>query len=98
MLGNSEIEQRIKDNLTVLNREYAVSEIGVFGSYARNEQTPDSDLDILVNFSRPVGFISFMELEQHLQHLLGVKIDLVTRAALKPGIGERILKEVKYVQ
>ena len=98
MLGNSEIRQRIKDNLTVLNREYAVSEIGVFGSYARNEQTPDSDLDILVNFSRPVGFISFMELEQHLQHLLGVKIDLVTRAALKPRIGERILKEVKYVQ
>jgi len=98
MLGNSEIRQRIKDNLTVLSREYAVSEIGVFGSYARNEQTPDSDLDILVNFSRPVGFISFMELEQHLQHLLGVKIDLVTRAALKPRIGERILKEVKYVQ
>ena len=98
MLGNSEIRQRIKDNLTVLSREYAVSEIGVFGSYARNEQTPDSDLDILVNFSRPVGFISFMELEQHLQHLLGGKIDLVTRAALKPRIGERILKEVKYVQ
>ena len=98
MLENSEIRQRIRNNLTVLNREYAVSEIGVFGSYARNEQTPDSDLDILVNFSRPVGFIAFMELEQHLQHLLGVKIDLVTRAALKPRIGERILKEVKYVQ
>jgi predicted nucleotidyltransferase len=98
MLKSSEVQQRIKDNLAELNREYAVSEIGIFGSYARNEQTLDSDLDVLVEFSRPVGFISFMQLEQYLQHLLGIEIDLVTRAALKPRIGERILKEVKYVQ
>ena len=98
MLKSSEVQQRIKDNLAELNRKYAVSEIGIFGSYARNEQTLDSDLDILVEFSKPVGFISFMQLEQHLRQLLGIKIDLVTRAALKPRIGERILKDVKYVQ
>ena len=98
MLKSSEIQQRIKNNMTELNHEYAVSKIGIFGSYARNEPTLDSDLDILVDFSKPVGFISFMQLEQHLHQLLGIKIDLVTRAALRPRIGEHILKEVKYVQ
>lgn len=98
MLKSSEVQQRIRENLAELSREYAVSEIGIFGSYARNEQKPDSDLDILVEFSKPVGFVSFMQLEQHLQRLLGVKIDLVTRAALKPHIGARILSEVNYVQ
>ncbi len=98
MLKRSEVQQRIKENLAELNRNYAVAEIGFFGSYARNEQRLDSDLDILVTFSKPVGFVSFMQLEQHLQQLLGVKIDLVTRAALKPRIGTRILNEVEYVQ
>ena len=98
MLKSSEVQQRIRENLAELSREYAVSEIGIFGSYARNEQKPESDLDILVEFSKPVGFVSFMQLEQHLQQLLGVKIDLVTRAALKPQIGARILSEVNYVQ
>ena len=98
MLKSVEIQQLIRKNLAELSRDYAVSEIGVFGSYVRDEQTPGSDLDILVEFSKPVGFVSFMQLEQHLQQLLGIKIDLVTRAALKPQIGARILNEVKYVQ
>jgi len=98
MLKNAEIKRVIKDHLAELHRDYAVSEIGIFGSYARNEQTPQSDVDILVQFSKPVGFIAFMQLEERLQQLLGAKIDLVTRAALKPKIGARILKEVDYVQ
>ena len=98
MLKSSEIQQLIKNNLAGLSRDYAVLEIGLFGSYVRDEQTPDSDLDILVEFSKPVGFVAFMQLEQHLQQLLGIKIDLVTRAALKPQIGARILNEVNYVQ
>ncbi len=98
MLKSTEIKKIIKDHLTELHNNYAVSEIGIFGSYLRNEQTPQSDVDILVQFSKPVGFIAFMQLEERLQQLLGTKIDLVTRAALKPKIGERILKEVDYVQ
>ncbi len=98
MLKNTEIKQVIKDHLAELHSNYAVSEIGIFGSYVRNEQTPQSDVDILVQFSKPVGFVAFMQLEERLQELLGTKIDLVTRAALKPKIGARILKEVDYVQ
>lgn len=83
MLKNTEIKQVIKDHLDELHCKYAVSEIGIFGSYVRNEQTPQSDVDILVEFSKPVGFVAFMHLEERLQELLGTKIDLVSRAALK---------------
>ncbi|MCD6525980.1 MAG: nucleotidyltransferase family protein [Desulfuromonas sp.] len=98
MRSKTEIKHVIKKHLAELHRDYAVSEIGIFGSYVRDEQTPKSDLDVLVQFSKPVGFISFMQLEQQLQQLLGLKVDLVTRDALKPNIGARILKEVDYVQ
>ena len=98
MLKNTEIKQVLKEHLNELHSNYAVSKIGIFGSYVRNEQTAQSDIDILVQFSKPVGFVAFMQLEQRLQELLGARIDLVTRAALKPRIGERILKEVDYVQ
>ena len=98
MLNHKQIKQIIKEHLPELHSEFSVSEIGLFGSYVRNEQTPLSDVDILVEFSKPVGFISFMQLEMRLQQLLGSKIDLVTPGALKTHIGSRILKEVDYVQ
>lgn len=84
-----------KDDLA---EEFGVSSIGVFGSFARGEQREDSDVDILVDFSKPLGFIRFSSLEQRLKDLLGVcRVDLVTQKALKPYIGRRILDEVRYV-
>ena len=97
MQDYSRIEQRIRDHLAELSSEFAVAEIGIFGSYIRGEQTPESDLDILIQFSKPVGFVAFYQLEQRLKQLLGVEVDLVTRSALKPHIGAKILAEVKYV-
>lgn len=67
MLKDSEIKQVIKDHLAELHSNYTVSQIGIFGSYVRNEQTPQSDVDILVQFSKPVGFVAFMQLEERLQ-------------------------------
>src|ERR1035437_1293529 len=80
-----------------LLKTYHVKEIGIFGSYTSGEQRRSSDIDILVAFTEPVGLFKFLELEEHLASLLGVKVDLVTRGALKPHIGERILKEVIYL-
>jgi len=76
---------------------YKVQEIGIFGSYARGEQSSGSDLDVLVTFREPIGLFEFIDLENRLGELLGVKVDLVTKAALKPRIGARILREVVYV-
>jgi len=78
-------------------REYSVKTIGVFGSVARNEQTGTSDIDLLVEFSKPVGFVTFMRLENFLSEQLGKQVDLVTSDSLKPVIREDVLSEVIYV-
>jgi predicted nucleotidyltransferase len=80
-----------------LRNEFGVIEIGIFGSVVHGTQTADSDIDILVEFERPVGFVRFMRLEKHLAGLLGMPVDLVTQKALKPHIGKQILQEVRYV-
>jgi len=92
-----DIRRTLHDHLKELRRIYGVAEIGVFGSFVRGEQQENSDVDILVEFSRPVGFVAFMRLEAHLEKLLGRKVDLVSKKALKPYIGRRILEEVRYV-
>ena len=80
-----------------LRQKYGVKEIGFFGSYVRGEERESSDLDVLVEFERPVDFFLFLELEEELQRILGVKVDLVRRKALKPFVKEHVLKEVVYV-
>jgi predicted nucleotidyltransferase len=78
-------------------KEYSVKTIGVFGSVARNEQTGQSDIDLLVEFSKPVGFVTFMRLENFLSERLGKQVDLVTSDSLKPVIRQDVLSEVIYV-
>ena len=77
-----------------LAREYKVQSLGIFGSYVRQEAGADSDLDLLVTFSDPPGLLRFIELEDYLSRLLGVQVDLVMRDALKPHLGQEILREV----
>ena len=93
--------KQIKDTLGKHRREirqkYKVSEIGVFGSYVRGEQKKKSDVDILVEFSKIPGLFRYMELEEYLSRLLGAKVDLVHKRALKPMIGKHILSEVIYL-
>jgi uncharacterized protein len=78
-------------------REYFVKTIGVFGSVARSEETEQSDVDLLVEFSKPVGFVTFMRLENFLSERLGERVDLVTADSLKPLIRQDVLAEVVYV-
>lgn len=80
-----------------LSEEYHVSSLSLFGSVARDEAQPDSDIDILVEFSHPVGLFHFIELQQRLEEILGCKVDLGTPRSLKPYIKERILQEAIVV-
>lgn len=80
-----------------LSRRYPIREIGVFGSYARGEQTETSDIDVLVEMGQSIGILEFTGLQQDLSDALGVKVDLVMKDALKPRIGKRILSEVVMV-
>jgi uncharacterized protein len=79
-----------------LRERFSVKDIGVFGSYVKGKQHARSDIDVLVEFEKPVGLFDFMALEEYLSSLLGAKVDLVSKKALKPKIGERILSEVIY--
>lgn len=92
-----EIKELIQKNKDKLREQYGLKEIGIFGSYVRGEQGEESDVDILIELEKPIGFVRFMRLENALSGLLGTRVELVTKKALKPYIGKRILQEVKYV-
>jgi predicted nucleotidyltransferase len=91
------IEDIIRKNKRVLRERYDVKVIGIFGSYSRGDPRKGSDIDILVEFSETPDFFQFIRLEEFLEDLLGIKVDLVTRGALKAGIKNEILKEAVYI-
>ncbi len=92
-----EIKQWLEQQKLLLQELYKVSELGIFGSYVRQGQTENSDVDLLVEFSETPSLLKFIYLENYLSDNLGVKVDLVHKKGLKPRIGERILAEVVYL-
>lgn len=84
----------LRENLPFLGERYQVESLGIFGSFVRNDQRTDSDLDLLVSFRKPPSLLQFIELENYLSDLLGIRVDLVMKDTLKHRIGKRILREV----
>jgi predicted nucleotidyltransferase len=80
----------------VLESEYGVTRLAVFGSFARSEQIEESDLDILVEFREPIG-LRFVHLAEFLEKVLELKVDLLTPDAIKPNRRAHIMKDVIYV-
>jgi len=95
MTSRQQIERLLHQNLPALRAQFHMSRIGIFGSYARGEQTEDSDVDPLVEFSAPVGW-EFTDLKRRLEEILGVRVDLVTVPALRPEFRDDVLNEVVY--
>ena len=91
------IKQKLKGSEQFLKERFLVKKIGVFGSYSRGEQTRKSDVDVLVEFIEEPSLFKFLDLENYLRELLGIKVDLVMKNALKPNIGKHILDEVIYI-
>ena len=96
MKSQIEIENKIKELKPVLFQKYYVDRIGYFGSFARNEQNNDSDIDILVSLKKPLGW-EFFDLQDLLEKELELKVDLVTENALKKQLKAIILNSVKYL-
>jgi uncharacterized protein len=96
MKSLTEIQRLLRDQRPYLAKEYGITEMGIFGSYVRGEQRPDSDVDILIELERPprISLIGLVELEYYLSELLGVKADLAIRKNLRKRVGQRILGEV----
>jgi predicted nucleotidyltransferase len=78
-------------------RQRGVKSLAVFGSFARGQVSPDSDIDILVEFNRQVGLFEFIRLKIYLEELTNFPVDLVTPDALRPAMREGILNEAVYV-
>lgn len=91
-----DIQKRILRKKKRWIRLYALKEIGIFGSYSRGEQTSESDIDILVSFSKPVG-IEFINLSLEMEKLFKQKIDIVSQEGIKPAYWNEIYQDIKYV-
>jgi hypothetical protein len=83
----------LRNNMENLRQKYKVKEIAIFGSYVRGEQREISDVDVLVEFYEVPDLLKFIELERYLEDLLGIKVDLVRKSALRKEIKESVLKE-----
>ena len=96
MINKIDILTKLKELKPALSKEYAIKQIGLFGSFSEDSATEDSDIDILVELEKPIGW-KFFSLEIYLEKVFGRKIDLVTKNALKQQIKDRILNQVNYV-
>jgi predicted nucleotidyltransferase len=96
MITKTEILSKLAELKPILYRDYAVKEIGLFGSYANNSNTEESDIDLLVELEKPIGW-RFLTLELYLEQIFNKKIDLVSKKALKEQVKETILKQVNFV-
>ena len=94
-MKRQDIERILKEQKGYLSEKFFVEKIGIFGSYSRDEQTENSDIDILVEFSRPVGF-EFLDLKEYLESIFEKPVDLVTTNALKPLVKDNIMNEVQF--
>jgi len=83
----------LKSQQDTLRRQFFVASLSVFGSAARDRLRKQSDIDLLVEFERPVGLFAFIRLKLYLENLLGRRVDLVTPAALRPELRQQILQE-----
>jgi uncharacterized protein len=95
-MDKEEILSRLRELKPALMREFAVRQIGLFGSFAAGNPTESSDIDLLVELQRPIGW-KFFSLELLLERIFNRKIDLVTKNAIKEEMKDRILNEVHYV-
>ncbi len=96
-MPKEKIIEALRKELPHLRDSYNVKSLGLFGSFVRDEQKKGSDVDVLVEFNKPTDLFKFMDLEGYLNTVLGKRVDLVMKSALKPRIGKHILEEVKYI-
>ena len=96
MKNRDEVLQILANQKVLLLETYQITRLGIFGSYAREQQTEASDLDILVDYSQPPTLLKLIELRDYLSQLFTLKVNVVTQNGLKPRIRDQVLSEVIY--
>ena len=93
----NEVSRKIDPIMKDLSSRYKIKKLGIFGSTARGQAEPDSDVDILVEFFEIPGLFDFMRLEEELESVLKVRVDLVREKAVRPEIRQSIFKDLRYL-
>ena len=88
---------KLREHYPALRERYHIRSLSVFGSYARGEQRKKSDVDILWDYEQTPDLFQYMDLEEELSAILGLKVDLVSRGTLRGEIGQQILREAVSV-
>jgi len=91
-MGKDEITAILHKHNDILNK-YEIRSMFLFGSFARNEQKKGSDIDLIVDFKKPIGLIKYVKLKNELETMLHRKVDMVTKKALKPIMRDQVLRE-----
>jgi len=92
-----EIQNILQQAKPLLYEKYKVKALGIFGSYARHEEKPSSDVDILIDYTEAPDLFKMLELEEYLSQLIGIQADVVTINGLRPRPKERILKDAIFL-
>jgi len=96
MIDKAHITKTLKDNKLDLLTRYHLTSIGIFGSFTREDFQEDSDIDILIDYDKPMG-IEFVDLADELEKILKRKVDLVSKNGVKPKYYQEIQKDLIYV-
>lgn len=96
MQSLDDIRKAIASSRSELFDRFPIKTLAIFGSFSRGDQNPDSDVDLLVEFNRPVG-VEFIDLAEQLEVVLNRRVDLVSRRGIKPKYFDRIKTELEYV-
>lgn len=92
-----EIETTLKEQMPFLQEQFKVKKMGIFGSIARGEQDEAGDVDILVQFSEPIGSINYLNLENYLSEILGIEVDLVLKMGLCYPVAQEVQREALFI-
>jgi predicted nucleotidyltransferase len=98
MKTKAEVLELLGNDIPYLKKVFHVEKIGLFGSYARGEQTEQSDLDLMIDFEKTPDFLELADLEEHLSNLVGFKVEIVTPGGLKDRIKPQILKDMEFIE
>lgn len=90
-------QEQLFDNIVSHITKYGAKKVAVFGSYARGDEKPKSDIDILVEFSQRKSLLEHVKIERELSESLGIKVDLLTEKAISPYLIDRIRNEMKVI-
>ena len=96
-MKSNEVINILQTHQEKLAKEFGVKSLQLFGSVARDEATPSSDVDLLVEFNRPMGYFGLFSLQDYLENLLGCSVDLGTKNSLRPTIKENVMRDLVNV-